>query len=146
MLQCDELWSFVKSKEQQAWLWSAMDVETRRILCVHIGGRTKEDAQKLVNKLHPSFKDVAYVDTDGLASYIEPLEDFDHTMHPDKGSGMLNYIERFHLTLRHLCARLRRKGLGFSKSWDNHKGAIYAAIKYYNKTFAKSLAGKSFYH
>lgn len=41
-------------------------------------------------------------------------------------------IERFNNTLRQRVSRLVRKTLSFSKSLDNHVGAIWYFIHYYN--------------
>ncbi len=30
-MQCDELWSFVDSKENKQWVWLALDFKTREI-------------------------------------------------------------------------------------------------------------------
>ena len=43
-----------------------------------------------------------------------------------------SYIERFNNTLRQRVSRLVRKTLSFSKSLDNHIGAIWYFIHYYN--------------
>lgn len=39
-VECDELWSFVDSKQNKQWVWLAMDRETREIIGVHIGDRS----------------------------------------------------------------------------------------------------------
>ena len=36
-VELDEMWSFVKKKDNQRWLWHAMDHETNQVLAYHIG-------------------------------------------------------------------------------------------------------------
>ena len=43
----DELWSFVDDKNNQQWVWLALDVQTREIVGVQIGDRTKLSAKAL---------------------------------------------------------------------------------------------------
>jgi IS1 family transposase len=49
-----------------------------------------------------------------------------------KATGKTSYIERFNNTLRQRVSRLVRKTLSFSKSVENHIGAIWYFIHYYN--------------
>jgi hypothetical protein len=49
-----------------------------------------------------------------------------------KETGLTNYIERFNNTLRQRVSRLVRKTLSFSKSIENHVGAIWNFIHHYN--------------
>jgi IS1 family transposase len=50
----------------------------------------------------------------------------------EKKQVLTNYIERFNNTLRQRVSRLVRKTLSFSKSLENHIGAIWYFIHYYN--------------
>ena len=49
-----------------------------------------------------------------------------------KETGKTSYIERFNNTLRQRVSRLVRKTLSFSKSVENHIGAIWYFVHYYN--------------
>ena len=51
-----------------------------------------------------------------------------------KETGKTSYIERFNNTLRQRVSRLVRKTLSFSKSLENHLGAIWYFIHYYNES------------
>ena len=44
------------------------------------------------------------------------------------------YIERFNNTLRQRISRLVRKTLSFSKKLENHVGAIWYFVHYYNSS------------
>ena len=49
-----------------------------------------------------------------------------------KDTGYTSYIERLNNTLRQRVSRLVRKTLSFSKSLDNHIGAIWYFVHHYN--------------
>ena len=134
------MWSFVGSKKNRAWIWLAMDLESRRIVAAWIGGRELVDAHEFANRI-PSyyFEKQACVDTDRLKAYEHIFPKSVHTAW-DKGSGMTNLIERFNLTLRTRLARLNRKSLCFSKSMLHHKAFIFNFIHHYNDVIAPRLA------
>jgi len=46
-IECDELWSFVFSKENKFYVWLAIDRKTREIVGCYIGDRSRESAKKL---------------------------------------------------------------------------------------------------
>jgi len=52
--------------------------------------------------------------------------------HQVEGKRQTTIIERFNNTLRQRCARLVRKTLSFSKTWENHCSAIKYFLAYYN--------------
>jgi IS1 family transposase len=54
------------------------------------------------------------------------------TLAVGKETGKTSYVERFNNTLRQRVSRLVRKTLSFSKSLENHIGAIWYFIHYYN--------------
>jgi insertion element IS1 protein InsB len=49
-----------------------------------------------------------------------------------KHTGLTNHVERLFNTFRQRCARLVRKTLSFSKKLQNHIGALWLFIHYYN--------------
>ena len=51
-----------------------------------------------------------------------------------KHPGFPSYIERFNNTLRQRVSRLVRQTLSFSKSLENHIGAIWYFIHHYNSS------------
>ncbi|MBZ0298848.1 MAG: hypothetical protein K8J31_03860, partial [Anaerolineae bacterium] len=64
VLECDELWSFVGSKAEQAWLWLALDADTRLIVGCASGPREKETAEELWYSLPPEYRQQAVCFTD----------------------------------------------------------------------------------
>lgn len=131
IIECDELWSFVNSKNNQEWVWIAMERNRRRIVGMYIGDRSRESAKRLWESIPEAWRECQVFYTDGLKSYCEAIPEKVHQS-TLKGSGKTNHIERFNNTLRQRCSRLVRKALSFSKSWFNHEGAIWYFVHHYN--------------
>jgi len=58
-LQLDKMWSFVKNKREKQWLWIALDQNTREIVGLYIGDRSKKSASKLWQFLPPVYRQFA---------------------------------------------------------------------------------------
>ncbi|WP_084668883.1 IS1 family transposase [Spirulina major] len=99
ILECDELWSYVKSKENQEWIWLALERKSRRIVGAYIGNRSGESAKKLWESILESWQRSSVVYTDGLESYCEAIPKEIHQP-KTKEKGETNHIERFNNTLR----------------------------------------------
>jgi transposase-like protein len=56
LLEADELWSYVGSKENPQWLWLVMHSRTRQVVAMQVGPRSKQTAEKLFYKLPESLK------------------------------------------------------------------------------------------
>lgn len=130
-IQCDELWSFVDNKGNKQWVWLALDANTREIVGVYIGARDEAAAHKLWQSLPPVYRQCAIAYTDFWAAYAAVLP-FKRHRAVGKETGKTSYIERFNNTLRQRVSRLVRKTLSFSKSLENHIGAIWYFIHHYN--------------
>ncbi|MEB3828480.1 IS1 family transposase [Phormidium sp. CCY1219] len=130
-IQCDELWSFVGKKENKIWSWLALDVKTREIVGVFLGDRSKKSAEKLWDSLPPVYRQCAVCYTDFWESYTGVIATKRHKA-VDKKSRLTSHIERFNNTLRQRVSRLVRKTLSFSKKLENHIGAVWYFIHYYN--------------
>ncbi|MGG6295055.1 IS1 family transposase [Leptolyngbya sp. AN02str] len=130
-LECDEAWSFVGHKGNKQWIWLALDRSTREIVGVHIGDRSQEGAQALWESLPAVYRQCALCYTDFWQAYRAVLPPQRHRS-VGKESGQTNHIERFNCTLRQRVSRLVRKTLSFSKKLENHIGAIWFFIHYYN--------------
>lgn len=133
IIQCDELWSYVQNKENQKWVWLALDLETREIVGFYVGDRSQKSAEKLWESLPPVYRQCAVCYTDFWQAY-ECV--FPTTRHKpvSKNSGKTSHIERFNNTLRQRVSRLVRKTLSFSKKLDNHVGALLYFIHDYNES------------
>src|SRR5690349_5784150 len=131
ILECDELWSFVGSKRRQKWIWLAINRETREIVGVAIGSRTKVTARKLWASLPAVYRQCAICYTDFWQAYAAIVPSKRHRA-VGKESGQITHIERFNNTLRQRCSRLVRQTLSFSKKTANHIGAIWYYIHDHN--------------
>jgi len=54
--EVDEMWSYVRNKKNQQWLWLVMDSKTRQILAFHVGDRSKSSGEALMKKLPSDLK------------------------------------------------------------------------------------------
>jgi len=76
-LQMDELWSFLKGKNHQLWVFIALDVPTRFWINFELGSRTNHSAGRLVSQLKRfgnwTSGHVLKVTTDKLAAYKNAL-------------------------------------------------------------------------
>jgi insertion element IS1 protein InsB len=131
VIEADELWSFVGSKDQVQWVWVALDRDTRRVLAMVVGDRSAGTARRLWEALPRGYRTGVTVYTDFLASYQVVIPAARHRA-VGKDTGLTAHIERFWCTLRQRCARFVRKTLSFSKCPRNHLGALWYFIRLYN--------------
>ncbi len=125
------------SKAEQAWLWLALDVETRLIVGFAIGPRDKATAEDLWYSLPSEYRQQAVCFTDFYQVYSSVLPSKRHKA-VGKETGKTAHIERFNNTIRQRCSRLVRKALSFSKKLANHIGAIcYFIQDYYARICAR---------
>jgi IS1 family transposase len=85
-LQIDELWSFVGAKERNvtdaqkreglgdAWIWTAIDAETKLVPCWHVGPRDADAAFTFIQDLAARLANRVQITTDGLRAYISAIE------------------------------------------------------------------------
>ena len=134
-IQCDEMWSFVSSKDNQQWIWLGIDTSTKELVGVYIGKRDQGGAQGLWDSLPPVYRQCAVSYTDFWSAYGTVFPEKRHKA-VGKDSGKTNYIERFNNTMRQRISRLVRKTLSFSKKLSNHIGAILYFIHKYNASLS----------
>ncbi len=142
-VQMDELWSFVGKKGNKLWVCIALDAETREIVGLYVGDRSRESAKKLWASLPPVYRQCAVVYTDYWEAYVGVIP-YKRHRRVGKESGKTSYtsttlstgIERLNCTLRHRISRLVRKSLSFSKSLENHVGALWNFVHYYNQNLS----------
>jgi insertion element IS1 protein InsB len=112
--ELDEMWSFVKRKEQQRWLWHAIDHHKGTVLAYVCGTREDDVFLQLQTLLRPFGISRFYTDHAGV--YQRHLSLGTHKV----GKQHTQKIERKHLTLRTRIKRLARKTICFSKSIMMH--------------------------
>ena len=121
----DEQWSFVQNKEQQRWLWHALDRTTNTSITYVLGPHTDAVFRELQILLRPF--NIAHYWTDGGATYAKYLLADKHTV-SKRGTQR---IERKHSDFRTRIKRLARKTLCFSKSCQMHDIVIGLFINRY---------------
>ncbi len=127
------MWSFVGRKSNKKWVWIALDADTREVVALVVGDRSETSARSLWLALPDEYRAQAIFYTDEWDAYVPVFPTERH--HPvKKQSGKTNHIERFNCTLRQRVSRLVRKTLSFSKSLDNHIGAIWYFVHHYNSS------------
>jgi len=111
-------------------VWLALDVETREIVGVYVGDRSRDGTRGLWDALPAVYRQcaVAYTDFGRLTTRFFPVKRHQSV---GKESGKTSYIERFNCTLRQRVSRLV-KTLSFSKKLENHIGAIWYFVHHYN--------------
>ena len=123
--ELDEMWSYVGSKENQRWLWHAIDHGSGEILAYTFGDR--KDAVFLELKALLAPFGITRFYTDGLGAYERHLPPEQHGV----GKTNTQKIERKHLTLRTRIKRLVRKTICFSKLEKMHDIVIGLFINRY---------------
>ncbi len=81
-IEADEIWSFVYSKQKNVpeelkgmfgvgdvWTWTALDADSKLIVCWYVGGRQNEDAAAFMTDLSERLRDRIQLTTDGLGAY-----------------------------------------------------------------------------
>ena len=133
------MWSFVEKKTNKQWIWLAIDLDSREIVGVHVGSRDHRGAEALWNSLPPVYRQCAVAFSDFWSAYQKVFPQKRHKA-VGKETGKTNHIERFNNTMRQRISRLVRKTLSFSKKIENHIGAVWNFVHYYNAEIAPRLA------
>jgi insertion element IS1 protein InsB len=139
ILELDELWAFVYSRENERWLWTALCRRTRQVVAFVIGDRSAVTCRHLWETIPPAYRRCRTY-TDFWQAYQAVLPERTH--HPvGKDTGQTAHQERWYNTLRQRVGRFVRKTLSFSKSERNHELTTRWFIIEYNLTVRASLAG-----
>ena len=124
--ELDEMWSFVQKKENQRWLWLAIDHNTHTVLAYTFGQRKDKVFKELKSLLEPFGISIFY--TDDWGSYGgRNLDSDQHVI----GKENTQAIERKNLTLRTRIKRLCRRTICYSKSVLMHDIVIGLVINYF---------------
>jgi insertion element IS1 protein InsB len=76
--EMDEMWSFVRSKKQRRWLWSAIDHRTGKMLADVLAPHEDVALVKLKALLQPF--GLIHFYTDGWGAYLRLLDSQHHTV------------------------------------------------------------------
>ena len=129
-LELDELWSFVRSKQEPAWVWVALDRETRQVVACCLGDRSKESCRYWWEQVPAPWREATCY-TDFGEAYQAVIPEAQHVA-AGKGTGETAHIERFNNTLRQRLGQLVRKTLSFSKCDRMHEARLKLFLHRYN--------------
>ncbi len=130
LLELDELWSFVRTKRNQRWLWIALCRRTRQVVAYFIGDRSADSCRNLRQRIPQSYRACC-----SCSDFWEAYQlTFDAATHRTVGkeTGETAHVERWNNTLRQRLARFVGKTLAFSKSEHFHQLALQLFIHDYN--------------
>lgn len=108
--EVDEMCTFIRSKQKLLWIVYALERETRKVVSLNIGSRTKITLNSVIKTL--KFSQATKIFTDGLKHYKFLI---DRKIHKIKRFGT-NHIERKNLSVRTHVKRLNRRTICYSKS------------------------------
>lgn len=153
-IQCDEMWSYVHTKRQNithdrygrgdAWLWTALDAESKLFVTWRIGPRVQPVADAFMGDIAQRIIGTLEIVTDGARHYVRAIDQIDRPMlcghRPIIGRYLLtqtpnvttNHVERLNLTLRTSLKRLARRSNAQSKSMTSHAAMIGMWSMFYN--------------
>jgi insertion element IS1 protein InsB len=130
VLELDELWSFVRSKAQPAWIWVALDRGTRQVVACCLGDRSEESCRYLWDQVPVPWR-AATCYTDFWETYQAVIPEAQHVA-AGKGAGETAHVERWNNTLRQRLGQFVRKTLSFSKSDQMHDARLKLFLHRYN--------------
>ena len=125
-VQVDELYSFVESKKKKVWILYAYCAETKEILALTMGKRSKKTVKDLVKRM----KDISvnFWCTDNWKAFKEVFLPDYHLV----GKKFTKAIEGVNTSLRNSCKRLIRRTTAFYKKVINHWCAVKLVIYHRN--------------
>ena len=142
-LVIDELWTFIQSKAQQAWVWLALSRRNLQVVAFYVGRRDLESARALWKQVPSPWKN-GLVFTDGLRLYQTLFQDTPlkhcRCIKTDKATfGETSIVEGANNALRQGVSYLGRKTQAFARSlywlqtrfhWFIHHWNLRQARKY----------------
>ena len=141
-LQMDELWSYLKNKSRQLWVFIALESETEFWINFESGSRTLNTANRLVKGIRQLGKwgdtHILKVTSDKSAAYKNALADimgdiqYAYLQIVKRRVKRRLVIERLNLTLRMHVSYLHRKTLGYCKNKINFSIIMWINLFDYN--------------
>ena len=130
MLEWDELWSLVRSQAEPAWVWVALDRDTRPVVACCLGDRSEESCRFLWEQVPAPWREATCY-SDFWEAYQAVLPAQQHVA-VGKESGETAHVERWNNTLRQRLGQFVRKTLSFSKSDELHEARLRLFLHRYN--------------
>ena len=132
VLELDELWSFVLTKDNKRWIWIALCRRTCQVVAYFIGDRSEKSCRQLWAQIPPSYRHCQTFSDFWEAYQIVFGAVSKNHQSVGKESGETAHVERWNNTLRQRLARFVRKTLSFSKSDEFHEMVLKLFLYEYN--------------
>jgi insertion element IS1 protein InsB len=133
------MWSFVASKENEFYIWLAINRDTREIVGCYVGDRTCKSAGQLWESLPGIYRPCAVAYNDFWQSYKTGVPSKRLYLRRSKAlravgkeTGQTNYIERLNNPFRQRISRLVRCSLSCSHKLNHQVETIGYFIHDYN--------------
>ena len=69
-VEADDMSSFVQTKANKPWSWSATDATSRQVIAFHVGDRSRRSAKRLWTKIPIAYRQHATFYTDQDVVYV----------------------------------------------------------------------------
>ena len=122
--ELDELQTFIGSKKNKFWLWTAVNHKAPGIIAWVLGDRSAQTFAQLW-KIVRGWKSFWYV-TDGYVVYSMFIDDISHFV----SKTYMTRVEGENTRIRHYLARLHRRTLCYSKSVEMLKASVRLLLYY----------------
>ena len=122
MLEWDELWSLVRSQAEPAWVWVALDRDTRPVVACCLGDGSQESGRFLWEQVPARWRPATCY-SDFWAAYQAVVADAQHVA-VGKETGATAHVERCNHTRRQRLGQFVRKTLSFSQCDVMHEARL----------------------
>lgn len=130
-IELDEQWSYIGSRQQEAWTWTAVDRGSGRVVGFAVGDRSAATCRALWESLPADYRKRGIFYTDEYTVYQQVLPPTRHRPAPAK-SGNLSWCDSLHAVLRQGCANLVRKTRSFSRNLQVHTTRVRMVVDQHN--------------
>ena len=103
--EADEMWSFVGRKQNNQWVWTALETQTKQVIAFYVGDHSRRSAERLWQRIPAAYREQAIFEEVIPAARDRVCVN---------STGHANIIERFNCPLRQRVSRLVRAALSFS--------------------------------
>ena len=110
VIELDEMWHYLNSKDQKLWIWKAINHETGELIDWECGDRSVETAKLLIGRLQKTGARLYISDEYAVYATLIPVGKI------YQGKDKTHGIERNNGRQRHWFARFRRKSIAVSRA------------------------------
>lgn len=128
-VQIDEMYSFVGKKDKKVWIFYAYAPQTKEILAVTMGKRSRKQLQSLLVQLKNLRIEIDFYCTDKFKAFKEVLPYYNRLI----GKKFTKNIEGINTLIRSKIARFHRRTTKFSKKLTIQWFLMKIFISYFNR-------------